>query len=190
MSLKDEPKDQDISDNIVDDVLSHLPEAAVGHPNDPHRGELLSAEDEKRLDDQGRPITDGLLWSEAQTDLYLVVGVTTVRPKLNKVLIGGAHADVPKAVCGKLHRNLKMTVGVTLGPPAFHCPSWGACLELPSDLGRDRIKQQYIAEWIANTAVEALRMAGVNFKRDPERTDAIGLWVSEAANLSINQAGL
>lgn len=184
-------KDKQLEDELRSALVEVIDvDVKHGHPLDPNKDKLLSADEEKRVDERGHKVATGLLWSEAKTGLYLLVGVTTLTPKIDKVLIGGAHAIVPKEICGKLRRNLKLTVGVTLGRPKFHCNAWGACLELPSDLGRDHVKQQYIAEWIAETAAEALVEAGVNFQKNPVRTDALGLWVSQAANTSINAVGL
>ncbi len=167
-----------------------LIDAREGHPLDPNRGKILTADEEKRIDGQGVSIADGLLWSKSGTGMYLVVAVTSVKPKTDRRFISGAHTVVPRAICGSVRKNLNMSVGVTFGKPTFHCAAFGACLELPSDLGTDKVKRSYLAEWIADTAVEALAAAGANLKKFPTRTDAMGLWVSEAANVSINAAGL
>lgn len=152
-----------------------------GHPLDPNRGSVLSADDEKRIDDKGRPIALGLLWSKATTGLYLIVAVTKGDPKIDRKLIGGAQTVVRKAA--------RLTVGVTFGRPRLSSEFWGAALELPSDLGRDRVKQKYVAEWLRDTTLEALEGAGhpVSGKG---AINQLGLWVANTSNDAINAAGL
>lgn len=188
---QDEPKETpSVLSDLSDAVAEHLaPKAHMGHPLDPHRGRVLSEDDEKSLDEQGQPVVEGLPWSKAGTGLYVLIAVTTVKPTVSAPVIAGVSAGVPKAIV-KMNRNLTLTVGTTYGKPTFDCPTWGACLELPSDLGKDRLKQQYIVEWLAETTVEALTEAGVNFKKAPERTDDLGMWVAFNAEQAIRATGL
>lgn len=164
-------------EQLPDPIVGH------GHPMDPNRGKVLSADDEKRVDDQGRPIAAGLLWSEAATGAYLFVSVSNEPLTSNKTLIG-AHATTGPIIKGR-----HMTVGCTIGKPTFAQTNYGACLELPSDLGRDAIKRQYVAEWLADTAAVALSSAGVSLGGDPILANKVALWVAGAGNEAINTLG-
>jgi hypothetical protein len=163
-----------------------LPDPIVGqgHPMDPNRGQLLSEDDEKRIDEEGRPIADGLLWSEAASGAYVFVAVSSEPLTADRTLIG-AHASASPATQGR-----HMTIGCAVGKPRFHQPFYGACLELPSDLGRDEIKRDYVAQWLANTAAEALVKSGVSLGGDPVIANRVAQWVAGAANTAINELGL
>jgi len=157
------------------------PKAVIGHPNDPNRGQLLSADDEKRVDDKGRPVVDGLLWSNARTGLYLFVGGSS----------GPLMADRPIYGARGLHlKNTKLSVGVTRGRPVFNTDCWGACLELPSDLARDGLKRQYVAEWIGHTAAEALGELQVELAGHAESIEKVAVWLCQSAEEAITQARL
>jgi hypothetical protein len=164
---------------------AELPKPIVGHghPMDPNRGKLLSADDEKRIDEEGRPIVRGLLWSEAASGAYLFVAVSASPLSSTKTLIG-AHAT-----SGPTLSNRHITVGCTIGKPAFAQAYTGACLEIPTDLGRDDIKRDYVAQWLAHTAAEALGKSGVNLGGDPVLANRTAQWVAGAGNEAINALG-
>jgi hypothetical protein len=84
----------------------------------------------------------------------------------------------------------KLTIGSTTGKPRCVTSSWGACLELPDDLGRDPIKQQYVVEWLVNTLLESLEMSGCSIPpvMSGDRRE-VGLWVQGAAERAIAGAG-
>lgn len=155
-----------------------------GHPMDPNRGTLLSEDDEKRIDEEGRPIADGILWSEARSGAYVFVAVSTEPLTADRTLIG-AHASAGPSIQGR-----HLTIGCTVGKPTFYQPYTGACLELPTDLGRDEIKRDYVAQWLAHTAAEALGKSGVSLGGDPVIAGRVAQWVAGAANEAINALGL
>ena len=152
-----------------------------GHPMDPNRGVLMSEDDEKRMDDEGRPIALGLLWSKAHSGAYLVVAVTNEPPKTNKTMIGAS-------VLEKGLNNHYLTIACTVGKPQFHMAMTGACLEIPTDLGNDEIKRDYVAQWLAHTAAEALAKAGVQL-RDTIMVTRVAQEVPQAGNRAINALG-
>ena len=162
-----------------------------GHPNDPNRGQLLTEDDEKRMDAEGRPIVDGLSWSEAATGLYLFVGVAD-GPLTFGARVSGASAErIPGT-------SKWMSVGVLNGKASADKHWAGASLEIPSDLGRDHLKQKYVAEWVADTAAEALALTGCSKAVAMGETDAgihtrmssVGIWVGGAAQKAIESTGL
>jgi hypothetical protein len=170
----------------VSNKESTFPDPIVGqgHPLDPNRGQVLSEDDEKRMDDQGRPIAEGLLWGKAGTGLYLCIAVTKGIPWVDRPLIGGTHTDVSK--------KLRLTLGVAHGRPRLQQEFWGAALELPVDLGRDKVKRQYVVEWLKDTVLEAIE-ACESATGAPARAGSVtelGLWVAAAAETAIHKAGL
>jgi hypothetical protein len=171
-------------------VPEDLPEAKLGDPNSPLYGQVLTAEEEKKVDDQGRPVVEGLPWSEAKTGLYLVVACMGKSPKADRPMLGGTSVDVPKAMCSGIKRNRVMLVGTFMGRPAFDTQYTGCALELPADLARDALKRQYVVEWLAETAKESLEESGVNLKRDRALFDQLALWLAMAAQDAIAQTGL
>lgn len=180
----------DKTDNEEAILKELLPEIDVimGHPNDPDRGSLRSVEDEKRIDAEGKPIVDGLPWSEAKTGLYLMIAISRGGLMVDRLIKGCQAAAIP----GGDHY---MTVGVTEGLATAVTPFAGASLELPSDLAQDSMKRKYVAEWVAETAVEALQLTGSAPKDDEaagaaSRMSSVGLWVSAAAEHAIVSLGL
>jgi hypothetical protein len=67
-------------------------------------------------------------------------------------------------------------------------PCWGACLELPADLGDDAIKRQYVVEWLVETTKESL--SACRIKMNKHRLKKIGAAVADAANIAIKGANL
>jgi hypothetical protein len=158
-----------------------------GHPMDPNRGKLLTEDDEKRIDEEGRPIAEGDLWSQAHTGAYLCVAVVYGDKPLSadKTMIGHQVFGGPTTDQRKLH------VFCAIGKPKMNQQYAGACLELPGDLGRDRAKQQYVTEWIMATAGEAFVLAGATTMiSDPLIQNQCALAVLEKANRAINHLGL
>ena len=161
-----------------------LPKPLVGHghPLDPNRGKVLSEGDEKRIDEEGRPIVDGLLWSQAASGAYIFVCVSREPVRSNKTMIGAT----------VVHKNLApnlLTIGCTVGKPIFNVPFWGAALEVPTDLGRDAIKRDYVAQWLAHTAAEALTKAGTSMGSDPILAGMCAQAIALAGNNAINELG-
>ena len=143
---------------------------------------MLSEADEKRIDEEGRPIVDGLLWSEAASGAYLFVCVSREAVKSGKTLIGAT--VVTKTVKPNI-----LTIGCTIGKPTFNVPFIGACLEIPTDLGTDAIKRAYVAAWLAHTAAEALAKAGSSMGDDPILAGMCAQAVALAGNDAINALG-
>ena len=163
-----------------------LPKPLVGHghPMDPNRGQLMSEDDEKRIDEQGRPIVDGLLWSRAASGAYLFVVASREPAGSNSHTLIGASC-IEKNLGG-----VKLTIGCTIGKPSFNVATAGACLELPNDLGTDGTKRDYIAQWLAHTCAEALALMGVTLGADPILAGQCAADVATAGNTAINALGL
>lgn len=158
------------------------PIVGQGHPLDPNRHQVLSQDDEKRIDDKGRPIVEGKLWSDCSTGLYLVVALHSQTMRCDRVIKGQTEVDTQK--------DFKLTLGVTLGRPTFGVPVVGACLEIPEDLGTDKIKQQYVSEWLADTVFEAFDDRGVVLKSDETFTINLIECVAHASDSAIAAVGL
>ena len=164
--------------------------SGIGDPSSPLYGQLLSVEDEKRLDPQGREVVRGLPWSEVRTGLYLVVFVSSAIPRPDLKTLGGSWSPVPAKLCSGNKRNRVITVGTFLDRPKMGPPGHGAALELPSDLARDTLKKQYVIEWLVATTYEALIGAGINLDGDRDKLEELVLWVSMTAEDAIKGAGL
>ncbi len=162
-----------------------LPDPIVGqgHPLDPNRGKVLSEDDEKRIDEQGRPIVDGLLWSKAASGAYL--WVTASREAVGS----NSHTLIGASCIKKNLGGVQLTLGCAIGVPTFSVPTAGACLELPTDLGRDAAKRDYVAQWLAHTAAESLVIMGVDLGGDPILAGQCASEVATAGNIAINALG-
>jgi hypothetical protein len=166
-----------------------LPKPVVehGHPMDPNRGVLLSEDDEKSIDEEGRPIIGGKLWSQAHTGAYLCVAVVYGDQDIStgKTMIGY------RKLGGKATDERYVHIFCSIGKPKINQRYAGACLEVPSDLGDDEIKQKYVTEWVLSTAAEALVMAGATtMVNDPVLQNQTAQEVLMKANLSLNALGL
>lgn len=172
--------------------MSELPveiQAGVGDPSSPLYGQLLSEEDEKRLDEKGEEVVDGLPWSECKTGVYLSVLVSPNLPYADRRTLGGGVCAVPSKIKGDLKGPLNIALFTTLGKPAFNCPFFGASLELPSDLAKDGLKKKYVIEWLVHTVSESLGGFAIELN-DPLNAETVGLWVSQAAEDAIRATGL
>jgi hypothetical protein len=161
----------------------------VGDPSNPYFGQLLSAEDEKRIDEKGRPIVEGKPWSGASTGLWLTVACAPT--------MGGAeHAGSPlggdwlPVSLGLSTYGLKLGVHTTLGRPKFSGTVAGSCMELPSDLASDSIKRKYVVEWLKETCAEALALYGCDVTSKRSAYSDLGLSVATVAEDAILKAGL
>lgn len=126
----------------------------VGDPSSPYFGQLLSEEDEKRLDPSGNVVVSGKLWSKAYTGVYLTCYVTTLVPTQWGSEILKGWGDTYKV--GATYLN----VLVSEGKPRPTIEGWGASLELPEDVSSDPLKGGYVGKWFAETLKEALESAG------------------------------
>jgi hypothetical protein len=152
----------------------------VGNPLSPYTEELLSVEDEKRLDDKGDLITSGLLWSQSHTDTYMWIALWRGTELTQLVPGGKGQSDISLEM---LWSGWSLSIGISPGRPRFNLGTIGAALEVPSDLGEDPIKSQYIAEWIGDTIAECLGTAGLRTSSD--KLKDLGLLVSTAADRAI-----
>ena len=170
-----------------------IADVGVGHPDDPYRGQLLSVDDERRLDERGREVVRGKPWSEASTGLYLTVALgegdmVALRPQLN-----GTSFSVPERIVSG--SDYRLFVGTFRDhKPAFGKPPIGAYLEIPDDLAPDALKRKYVTEWIAHTTVEAFTKIGIAFQMNHNELGAefvkLATMVCMAAEDSIKDAGL
>lgn len=169
--------------------LTVEPVAGVGDPSSPLYGQVLSSEDEKRIDDKGCPVISGLPWSEAGTGVYISVLAAKCLPSADRKTLGGGTCSVPSSVKGAYKGPLNLAVFTTLGRPSFNHGYVGACLELPSDLAKDELKKQYLIEWLVHTVSESLGLYGADLS-EPADVQRVGLWVSQAAQAAIQSTGL
>ena len=144
------------------------PIVGQGHPLDPNREKLLSVDDERRIDEKGRPVVDGKLWGDSATGMYLIVMMhdavfMTERPVVGRteIALGGAF------LAGT--RKLSIAVSKT-GKPVFLHEIVGACLELPDDLGQDKQKRQYIIEWLTATVMECFEVSKIRMPSPDSNT--------------------
>ncbi len=156
-------------------------EVKMGHPLGP-QGVLMSEEDEKSVDELGRPVITGLLWSKAKTGIYLNL-FGTLEPDYAgpELLVGGDTIHMG---------NLSVTAWTTLGVPKASCDGVGASLELPSDLARDELKKDYLTAWIKTTAMEILHEAVVNRWGGLKSPAAFEKWLFMSCEDAIKRTGL
>ena len=110
--------------------------------------------DPQRVDDTGSLVVHGKPWSQCGTGIFLTVAVSKGR------------ALFPEGrVTGKsflLSDQLWLNIFGSPGKLRFYIPTFGTCLELPSDLGDDPLKQQYVTDWFIETVREAVLLSGGN----------------------------
>ena len=115
-----------------------------GHPLHNH------TQDPHLIDESGRPIAYKKPWSQVSTDIYLNVLVAQAPVRLDRRWTG---------------RNIRigedwLHISSSRGVPTADIATYGACLELPSDLGDDALKQTYVTDWFIATVNEAMYLAG------------------------------
>ena len=118
-----------------------------GHPMHNH------THDPQKVDDTGQPVVLGKAWSECSTGLFLNVLVTPNAPARIDLQFKGDNIYLVDA-------NLWLHISSTLGKPSSSMACVGACLEIPSDLGQDTLKQQYVTEWVIATIRESVTLSG------------------------------
>lgn len=166
---------------------------ALGHPDNPYRGQLLSAEDERRLDEKGQEVVKGVPWGEAQTGLWLAVAVGSGPLSAHVPPIGGTSFSISQRITRGA--DMRLFVGTFRDTkPRWSTATTGACIELPHDLAQDEIKRKYLTEWLAHTCVEALIMAGVGFDMHHETLgieyQKVAVQAAWAAEDAIGSTGL
>jgi len=164
----------------------------LGDPRNPYNGQLLSEDEEKRIDAEGKHVIQGAPWSETSTDLYLSVLAAPGPVTLDRKIFGGTSVGVNTALTKGA--DLRVFLGTTLGRPVVGVTCYGAALELPVDLGSDPLKRRYVTEWIAHTAVEALSNYGIGFDLGHKELGLVyqelAIKLSAAAEDSILRSGL
>lgn len=164
----------------------------VGDPSSPYHGQLLSMEDERRLDSKGQEVVRGLPWADTATGLYLAVLCSNGPVKADRHVKGGTSVSVNPTL--SKGADIRMFVGTFLGKPSFANECWGAAIELPSDLGHDEIKRKYLTEWIAHTSVESLSGFGIGFDMSHttlgDTYKKLAMTLTWAAEDAIRDAGL
>lgn len=163
--------------------MDDKPIVGQGHPLDPDRHKVLSADDEKRIDEKGRPVVDGKLWSDSGTGMYLVIALHTKPMNSDPRLTG--YTELNLGMGGYL-----LSMGVSRGKPTFTHDTVGACLELPDDLGSDELKRQYVTEWICNTVIEALADRDITLQEGETFTMNLMECVAHASDIAIQAVKL
>lgn len=158
------------------------PSIRTGHgdPTSRYYGELLSEDEEKSIDADDRMIVDKLLWSRAGTGLFLsIYGTRDERP------IGCDRSFKGQSLW---LGNTMLTVAVTQGKPKWTKEGFGLSLELPSDLGDDEAKQDYLTQWVVETTKETFRGCKTVLPAGTENTLAI--WLIDTVDKHIRASGL
>jgi len=140
-----------------------------------------SEDDEKRFDEKGRVMVEGRLWSKASTGIYLAL-----YGSFQPIIVdrnGSGNSIVLNSLSGS---EVYFGTFVTHGKPRMGVPGFGACLELPEDLGRDGSKQEYLTAWVVETTKEILGSTGGRLKS----TDEFGIWLLASCNEAIDKMGL
>ena len=111
--------------------------------------------DPKRVDDTGSPVVHGKPWSECGTGVFLNVLVSRGRPVRLDRRHTGQSIPLPFGLS-----EVWLHISASKGKPTADAPTWGACLEVPSDLGDDELKQTYVTDWFIATVREAVTLSG------------------------------
>ena len=140
------------------------------------------------MDDKGRKVIHGKLWSDAHTNIFLVVALhgkdkaTCLTPK-----VGQCDVDIRNALVDSLGQDRwTMSIMTTVGRPRFLHATVGACLELPEDLAEDSLKVRYVTEWLVTTCSEALRDRRLAVSGSSKRQFAVAM--ADAAQVAIAKA--
>ena len=160
-----------------------------GHPMDPNRGKLLSVDDEKRIDEKGRPVVDGKLWGDSATGMYLIVMMHDSVFMTEKPVVGRTEIALGGAF---LAGSCKLSIAVhKQGKPTFLHEIVGACLELPDDLANDKQKRQYVIEWMVSTVMECFEVRKIRLPSPQSATmQDLMMAVSVAGQKAIEASGL
>ena len=125
--------------------------------------------DPQKVDDTGRPVVHGKPWSQCGTGIFLNVLVARGDPVRLDRRWNGRNIKLPFGTGMWLH------ISASKGKPTADAPTWGACLEVPSDLGDDDLKQTYVTDWFIATVEEAVVLSGHSpFVLSPYRVDMVG----------------
>jgi len=147
-----------------------------GDPTGKYYGQVLTEEEEKRVDEKGERVVYGLPWSRAKTGLYL----SLFAPKDPREFTSPYGSTV--------RLTDKVLLWIDVGVGRVRCPVEGAglCLELPSDLGQDPLKARYVTEWIIETVKEILG----GFRESPWLPEGKQVELVMKIDAAIGKAGL
>ncbi len=110
--------------------------------------------DPQKVDDTGRSVVHGKPWSECGTGIFLNVAVSKGRALFPEGRATGRSFKLPFGT------EVWLNIFAAPGTMKFYIPTWGAALEIPSDLGDDPLKQTYVTDWFIATVKEAVTLSG------------------------------
>ncbi len=152
----------------------------AGNPTSKFYGQLLSEEEEKSIDANDNLIVSKSTWGKVGTGLYLS--------------LYGTREETPIG-CDRAYNgqslwlgNTMLTVAVTLGKPRWTKQGFGLSLELPSDLGLDEMKQDYLTQWVVETTKEIFTGCKTVLAAGTENTLAV--WLVDTVDKHIRASGL
>jgi hypothetical protein len=136
------PKAKRTKEEILKDLEENPPEVKIGHPLGDLSGNSL--DDDKRMDEKGNVVVDGQLWSQSHTGLWLsLLGTRGGLAPIGVISI----AEEMTTVGG-----LNVALVTTFGKPQWTTETIGQAIEIPSDLGQDPSKREYMTAWILRPA--------------------------------------
>lgn len=162
----------------------------TGHPDPKHPSNQHQGDAAKLVDYTGNPVVSQKPWSAAKTGLYISIGLSRTKPTEMKY---------PEYMHARGKTNLHLWpqgtawvfIATSEGVPRWSTDVWGASLELPDDLGRDKLKQQYVMEWMRETLAESLTHASqADAFTGFTNHRVVGQWIYETSNKAINEIGL
>ena len=174
------------NNSMVAEELDPSIKTGVGNPLSPYTGELLSEDDEKRVDDKGHKVAHGLLWSEAKSGRWLTVALhdqETLRSQTP--LVAQTDMNLNKVVYNTKGKRWTLSLTTSEVLPRLYHASVGAALELPLDLANDSIKRGYVSEWLINTCDEALKDRKLSIRKDAR--DHLAAALADAASQTISK---
>jgi hypothetical protein len=177
------PKAKRTKEEILKDLEENPPEVKIGHPLGDLSGNSL--DDDKRMDEKGNVVVDGQLWSQSHTGLWLsLLGTRGGLAPIGVISI----AEEMTTVGG-----LNVALVTTFGKPQWTTETIGQAIEIPSDLGQDPSKREYMTAWILRTMLEIFTLSAAEnwFRGIPAGgEDGFALWLTTAAEGVIRRTGL
>ncbi|MCP4899887.1 MAG: hypothetical protein GY906_23210 [bacterium] len=142
--------------------ISAKPGFPEGHPlhgkTEGDGGLALSAVD-------GKPTILKKFWSNAGTGLWLVIGIC--RPPILGHIVEIQGSPMVLTIYTEDIGRSGAFMGNVRRPVAPKEGVW-TCLELPSDLAQDELKQEYVRHWIEHTTAEMLQKAAIAVEQGTE----------------------
>ncbi len=152
----------------------------VGNPTSKFYGQLLSEEEEKSIDANDNLIIAKSTWGKVATGLYLSILGTREEQSIG--------SDRPYKGQSLWLGNTMLTVAVTSGKPRWNRECFGMAIELPSDLGLDEMKQDYLTQWVIETTKEVFTGCKTILPAGTENTLAV--WLVDTVDKHIRASGL